>query len=96
MWPEQDAPIERVFNDAEQAARSWRVILTHQEQPCILHSEPGPEMWEDDDGVDHPVTDVMQEQWDREGVSLVIRETYVGTCHTHGCNPSLPGAERWR
>ena len=87
MWPEQEPPIERVFDEAERAARPWRVIRTHRSKPCILHSEPGPEMWEDENGVDHPVTEAMEEQWDREGVSLVIRETYVGTCHTAGCDP---------
>ena len=82
------------FGEAFQTARPWRVIRTRRSKPCILHSEPGPEMWEDENGVDHPVTE-MEEQWDPERVSLVVRETYVGTCHTAGREPGLPGSERW-
>ena len=95
MWTEEGDPIGRVFDEAERAARAWRVELTHRHQPCILHTEPGPEMWEDEDGNEYPVTDEMREQWDREGVDMVIQRTYVGTCHTNGCDPSLPGADRW-
>ena len=90
IWPEEMPS----FGEAFQASRPWRVIYTHRSKPCLLHSEPGPEMWEDENAVDHPVTKAMEEQWDRQGVSLVIRETYVGTRHTAGCEPGLPGSER--
>ena len=74
----------------------WRCIVTHRRQPCILHTEPGPEMYEAEDGTEQPVTEALNEQWEREGVSVIIRQVYVGNCHTNGCDASLPGAERWR
>ena len=94
MWPEQEDPIERVFKEAEQASRPWRVIRTHRSKPCILHSEPGPEFYWDRDGAEVPVTDELREQWDRGGVNMVICRTLVGTCQTAGCEPGLPGSER--
>ena len=95
LWTEQDDPIEWVFEEADRAARPTRVQRTYRRKPCNLHSEPGPEFYRDQDGAEHPVTNELREQWDREGVSLVIRETYVGTCHTAGCEPGKPGSERW-
>ena len=81
LWPEEWSPFENVFT----AAKAWRVELTHRHQPCILHTEPGPEMWEDEDGNEYLVTDRVREAWDREGVSLVIRRIFIGTCHSNGC-----------
>ena len=70
------------------------VVRTSRHQPCILHTEPGPEMWKDAAGNQVPVTDEMRAAWERDGVS-VFRRTFIGTCHSNGCDPSLPGAERW-
>ena len=96
LWTEQDDPIERVFDEADRAARPWRTVQTRRRRPC-LHSAPGPETWKDQDGNEVPVTDELREQWDREsGDVLVIRRTIVGTCHTAGCGPSLPGSEQSR
>ena len=92
LWTEEDDPIKRVFDEADRAARPWRTVQTRRRRPC-LHSEPGPETWKDQDGTEHPVTDELREQWDRQGVSLVIRRTVVGTCHTDSCDPGLPGAK---
>ena len=90
MWTEEGNPIERVFDEAERAARPQRWVRTHRDQPCHLHTEPGPEMWDDEDGTEHPVTDAMREEWEREGVFVVCTE-YVGTCHTAGCAPATHG-----
>ena len=95
LWTEQDNPIERVFDEADRAARPWRVQRTYRRRPC-LHSEPGPEFYRDEDGTEQPVTDELREQWDQEGANMVIRRTIVGTCRSKGCDPDLPGAERWR
>ena len=89
LWTEQDDPIERVFDDADRAARPTRVQRTYRRQPCVLHSEPGPEFYWDEDGAEVLVTDELSEQWDREaGDVLVIRRTIVGTCQTAGCTPA--------
>ena len=95
LWTEQDDPIGRVFKEAEQASRPWRVIRTHRSKPCALHSEPGPEFYWDRDGAEVPVTEELRERWDQEaGDVLVIRRTIVGTCKSAGCAPGLPGSER--
>ena len=81
--------LERAEKKApDPAARPQLWVRTHRDHPCHLHTEPGPEMWEDEDGTDHPVTDAMREQWEREGVFVVCTE-YVGTCHTNGCEPGV-------
>ena len=91
MWTEGDDPIARAFDEAEKSARGQRWVLTNRHQPCTLHTEPGPEMWwEDTDGIEHPVTDAMREQWEREG-AFVVCEVYVGTCHTNGCDTATHG-----
>ena len=69
-------------------ARPQRWVITHRNRPCHLHTEPGPEMWDDEDGTEHPVTDAMREEWEREGVFVVCTE-YVGTCHTNRCEPGV-------
>ena len=89
LWTEPGNHLGRVFDEAERAARPQRWVRTHRDQPCHLHTEPGPEMWDDEDGTEHPVTDELREQWDREvGDVLVIRRTIVGTCKTAGCTPA--------
>ena len=89
LWTEQDDPIERVFVEADRAARPTRVQRTYRRRPCVLHSEPGPEFYRDAAGIEHPVTDELREQWDREaGDVLVIRRTIVGTCRSAGCTPA--------
>ena len=89
LWTEQDDPIERVFDDADRAARPTRVQRTYRRKPCNLHSEPGPEFYRDQDSAEVPVTDELRERWDREaGDVLVIRRTIVGTCTTAGCAPT--------
>ena len=93
LWTERDAPIKRVFDEAEKAARPWRVIETHRDHPCILHTEPGPEMWEDEAGKEHLVTDEMRAAWERVG-AFVVCEVYTGTCHTAGCDPATDGGHR--
>ena len=93
IWTEEDNPIERVFDEAEKSARGLRFIVTHQDHPCRSHTEPGPELWEDEDGTDHPVTDAMREQWKQEG-AFAVRTVYVGTCHSNGCDPATHGGLR--
>ena len=39
-----------------------------------------------EDGTAVEVTDEMREQWEREGVTSVVRLRFVGTCHTNGCD----------
>ena len=88
LWTEQDDPIERVFDEADRAARPTRVQRTYRRRPC-LHSEPGSEFYRDEDGAEVPVTDELREQWDQEsGDVLVIRRTIVGTCQSSGCTPA--------
>jgi hypothetical protein len=86
--------LDRAEKQAPSPSLPYRVVLTEQIHPCQLHTERGPETYKAEDGTKHPVTDAMRDQWEREGV-LVIQQVYVGTCHTNGCDPSLPGAERW-
>ena len=94
MWTEEGDPIARAFDEAERAARGQRWVITHRHHPCMLHTEPGPEMWwENTDATEHPVTDAMREQWEREG-AFVVCEVYVGTCHAAGCNPATYGGHQ--
>ena len=86
LWAEEDDPIGRVFDEADRAARPWRVQRTYRRKPCNLHSDPGPEFYRDGDGAEVPITDELREQWDREGGDvLVIRRTILGTCRSAGC-----------
>ena len=88
LWTEQDDPIERVFDEADRAARPTRVQRTFRRRP-YLHGEPGSEFYRDQDGAEVPVTDELREQWGREpGDVLVIRRTIVGTCRSAGCTPA--------
>ena len=89
LWTEQDDPIERVFDEADRAARPTRIQRTYRRSLCRVHGEPGPEFYRDQDGAEMPVTDELREQWDREvGDVLVIRRTIVGTCRSAGCTPA--------
>ena len=90
MWTEGDDPIARAFDEAERAARPQRWVLTHRHHPCTLHTQPGPELWEDEGGTEHPVTDAMREQWKREG-AFVVCEEYVDTCCDNGCDTATHG-----
>ena len=93
LWAESDNHLARVFDEAEKSARGLRWVLTHRNHPCQLHTEPGPELWEDEAGTEHPVTGAMREQWDREG-AFVVCEVYAGTCHTAGCDSATHGGLR--
>ena len=94
LWTESDNHLARVFDEAEKSARGLRCVITQRDHPCHLHSEPGPEMWrEDTDGTEHPVTDAMREQWERDS-AFVVCEVYVGTCHTAGCDPATRGGHQ--
>ena len=85
LWEDERSPFEDAFTSAAQRPPWYKVIHTYQNQPCILHAEPGPEMFELEDGIEVEVTDALREQWDRDGVTNVVRIRYVGTCHTNGC-----------
>ena len=87
--PEEPLPMAGLFEEVERETRGWRAVLTRRYRPCLLHSEPGPEFYRDEDGAEYPVTDAVREQWDREvGDVLVIRRTIVGTCKSAGCTPA--------
>ena len=71
-----------------------RIVRTTRDQPCILHTEPGPETFTSEHGTEVLVTEEIRAAWKRDGVGTICR-IFVGTCHSNGCDPSLPGAERW-
>ena len=48
--------------------------------------EPGPEMFKRQDGSEVEITDAPRQQWERKGVTSVVRLRDVGTCRTNNCH----------
>ena len=86
LWEDGRSPFEEAFEEAAQNPPWHKVIHTHQHHPCKRHTEPGPEMYKQEDGSEVEVTDALREQWEREGVTSVMRIRFVGTCHTNNCH----------
>ena len=85
LWEDERSPFEDAFDAAAKRPPWHKVIHTHQHHPCKQHTEPAPEMFTADDGTKVEVTEALRARWDWEGVTLVIRRRFVGTCYTNGC-----------
>ena len=85
LWEDERSPFEDAFVAAAKRPPRYKVVFTHQNHPCLLHTEAGPEMFTLEDGTEVEVTDALRAQWEREGVTTVMQIRYVGTCHTNGC-----------
>ena len=85
LWEDERSPFEDAFAAAAKRPPWLKVIHTHQHHPCRIHAEAGPEMFKQEDGTEVEVTDALRAQWEREGVTTVVRLRFVGTCHTNGC-----------
>ena len=86
LWEDERSPFEEAFDAAAKQPPWHKVVKTQRHWPCSLHTEPGPEMFTLEDGTKVEVTDALQAQWDREGVTTVVRLRFVGTCHTNNCD----------
>ena len=85
LWEDERSPFEDAFDAAAKRPPWHKVVKTQRHWPCRLHTESGPEMFTLEDGTEVEVTDVLREQWEREGVTMVMQIVYVRTCHTNGC-----------
>ena len=85
LWEDERSPFEDAFDAAARRPLWHKVVRTHQHHPCRIHTEAGPEMFKMEDGIEVEVTDALRQQWEREGVTIMMQIRYVGTCHTNGC-----------
>ena len=86
LWEDERSPFAGAFEEAAQNSPWHKVVKTQRHWPCRLHTEPGPEMFELEDGTEVEVTAALRQQWEREGVTTVVQIVYVGTCHTNRCH----------
>ena len=86
LWEEGSSPFEEAFDAAAKQPPWYKTVHTHQRHPCREHTEPGPEMFKQEDGSEVEVTDALRAQWEQEGVTNVVRIRFVGTCHTNKCH----------